>query len=159
MKPDRPLAPIGGAVAGIEVTLRRQAFGIEDGVARQFDVEIGDVIDGELTQAVAVDEVFDGDERALGEDGMIRREEEVAARLVGREGMGANTDRQNRGGLRMAAAIDGSMPDPADGERTAACRQDPVAGGQGFNRDLSAVGPDAGAGGEAGHIRREDLGG
>jgi hypothetical protein len=159
VKPDRPLAPEGGAVAGIEVALHRQAFGVDDGVARQLDVEIGDAVHAELTQAVAVEEVFDGDEDALGEDRMVRRQEEVAARLARREGMGADADRQNRGGARMAAAIDGAVADPADGERAAARGQEPFAPGEGFDRDLAAIGADAGAGGEAGHVGYNDFGG
>ena len=64
----------GGAGAGAQEGFGGQAFGEDDVVGRQFEVEVGDAAGLLLRDRGAVLQVFDGDEDAIGVDGVVGRE-------------------------------------------------------------------------------------
>ncbi len=151
----RPFAREPAAVAGVEKALGRQVLGQHHVVNRQFDMPVGDAVDAPLRDRRPVHQVTDRDQHAVDADGMIRRQQQVAARRLRRERMGGDAHRPHVLRPGMAAAIDAAMAQPDCGRKTARCGTQQLARAQALDRDRSPRGRDARAGGEAGGGERK----
>ena len=108
------LARVGeeAVVAGVEVALRRQALGEQDGVGVELDVEILDRGPGLLlVDGRAVDELAGADQLAIDEDGVIRRDQQIGVRHVVGEGAAPDADGATVSGCGCAVR---SMPAAAE---------------------------------------------
>ena len=109
------LARVGeeAAVAGVEVALRRQALGEQDGVRVELDVEILDrgpaVL---LADGRAVDQLAGADQLAVDEDGVIGRDQQIGVRHVVREGAAPDADRGDGLRVRMRGEVDAAAAEP-----------------------------------------------
>jgi hypothetical protein len=135
----RGAADIHGAIAAIDVALRRHVLGEDDRMDRQFDMVIGDrvhIVAGH--DACSVDELRDRNERAVDEDIVQRRDAEVARREAVIEGARPDHDRNAVGvHAREGARID-TLADPADRQGSVGRRQHLIAQTELFHSHPSA---------------------
>ena len=106
------------AVAGVEIALRRQPLGQQDGVLVQFHVVVIDRRPARLpADGGAVHQLPGADQHAVHEDRVIRRDQQIAVRHVVGEGVAFDADRRH--GLRsgMRGQIDAAMAEPSDRAR------------------------------------------
>ena len=104
----------GVAVAGVQIGFAREIFGEEHVVGGEFEVVVGDVFRFFAEDGGAVGEVPDGDQVALDVDGVVGGEQEVIARLIFGEGVGADADGPDGFRVRVAVAGDGAVAVPDD---------------------------------------------
>ena len=127
------LARVGeeAVVAGVEIALRRQALGEQDGMRVQLDVEILDRRPALLlADRRAVDQLAGADQLAVDEDRVIRRDQQIAVRHVVGERAALDADRRHRLRPRMRGQVDAPPADPLDRLRAqfaAGQREDDVA--------------------------------
>ena len=98
-----------GAIAGVEIGFAGHVLGEHEIVVRQFDVVIDHDGAGELRDRCAVDEMADGDEDAVEEDGVFGREKEVVRRHVLGDGVGADADGPDGVRIGVAGGLDAAM--------------------------------------------------
>jgi hypothetical protein len=70
---------------------------------------------------------------------MVGGQEKVAHRQAFAEGMGRDTDRQDRAGLAVPVAVDAPQPGPGDRRRPAIGGEDVVADFQGLDGDRAPL--------------------
>ena len=100
-------------VAGVEIALRRQTLGEQDGVGVQLDVEVLDRGPAcLLADGGAVDQLAGADQPAVDEDGVVRRDQQVGVRHVVGEGAAADADGRHGLRLRMRGEVDPAAADP-----------------------------------------------
>ena len=136
------------AVAGVEVALRRQPLGEQDGVLVQLDVVVIDRGPAAfLADGGAVHQLPGADQLAVHEDRVIRRDQQIAVRHVVGEGVAFDADRRHGLRSRMRGQIDAAMAEPLDGLRL----QFAVDQGEDLSclRRRLSIGPFAGGGQDA----------
>ena len=137
------------SIAGVKETLRWQSFCQHDIMLRQFDVVVRDCSDLHLPHRRAIRQIFDRDQDVLYEHGVIRRQEQSAARSPMPESVHLGADRPHRMRMRMPAAVHSTMADPLDRPRASRHRPYLVAGTQILHGLHAIAGFDQRAGGEA----------
>ena len=101
------------AVAGVDVALRRQPLGQQDGVLVQLHVVVIDRRPVEfLADGGAVHQLPGADQLAVHEDGVVRRDQQIAVRHAVGEGVALDADRRHGLRTRMAGEIDAAMAEP-----------------------------------------------
>lgn len=120
LPPDRVQSQSGvatgeiGAVAGVQIALRRQPFGEDHCVGVQLNMIIGDLRHMLLTDRRAVHQMAHRDQNAISEYRVVGREQKIAGRLRIAECPRTNANRQHLLGASMTGDLDAAMADPAD---------------------------------------------
>jgi len=128
-----------GAVTAVEIRFRRQSFNEKNIVFVEFDVPIFYLLHLDLDDRAAVNEMADRDQHALVGDAMSRAQPKIAARLGVAKGARRDAHRPYGAGIAMAAAVEGAMADPLDGEWLARGRDDEIADREVFDRYLATI--------------------